>query len=268
MTGAKTVKNDRWQRGNFELSNDRLNNTPENNPDNFPPHKTCKSKVKKMRKRNRPRNRRQMYNNYDLDLKKSVVRYAELNGNKETCTHFGISEANIRRWRRLKDDIFGKPDYDRGNLRLRKRIDYNRIKVEKNQDEENSQSSIGKREICAIFCRLKQVQFNRSHSYDVVDRFHAVARPPIGQGHAHNVVRHSTDGQSSSEEPIALPHQTESHQTSQPESPQTCHACQRGDVFEVEQSPQQHADDVSPHFVQRAVRGRHSCRWRQDSQVP
>jgi hypothetical protein len=90
---------------------------------------------------------RHLYNAYDLDLKKSVVIFAEENGNKEAQARYGISEANIRRWRRLKNDIFGKPDeYDRGKLRTRKRVNYN-YKIEKiNCDsllEQESQSSVG-----------------------------------------------------------------------------------------------------------------------------
>ncbi|XP_063930516.1 midasin-like isoform X3 [Zophobas morio] len=97
-----------------------------------------------MRRKNRYT--RHLYNAYDLDLKKSVVIFAEENGNKEAQARYGISEANIRRWRRLKNDIFGKPhDYDRGKLRSRKRVNYN-YKVEKvscDSVEQESQSSVG-----------------------------------------------------------------------------------------------------------------------------
>src|SRR5699024_7805013 len=90
---------------------------------------------------------RHLYNAYDLDLKKSVVIYAEENGNKEAQARYGISEANIRRWRRLKEDIFGKsPDYDRGKLRMRKRVNY-ACKLEKGTNcdhlEQESQGSVG-----------------------------------------------------------------------------------------------------------------------------
>ncbi|KXZ75599.1 hypothetical protein TcasGA2_TC015970 [Tribolium castaneum] len=85
--------------------------------------------------RRNSRHRRQLYNAYDLDLKKSVVIFAEANGNKEAQARYGISEANIRRWRRLKDDLFGRPrDYDRGNLRVRRRVNYTKTKTEKEED--------------------------------------------------------------------------------------------------------------------------------------
>lgn len=70
--------------------------------------------------RRKSRYSRHMYNAYDLETKKSVVTFAEQNGNKEAQARYGISEANIRRWRRLKNDIFGKTsDF---KLRSKKRI--------------------------------------------------------------------------------------------------------------------------------------------------
>lgn len=48
-----------------------------------------------------------MYNAYDPVLKQRVIKYAEQKGNKMAQLHFGINEANIRRWRRQKQDIFG-----------------------------------------------------------------------------------------------------------------------------------------------------------------
>lgn len=91
-----------------------------------------------MRRKNR--HGRQLYNAYDLELKKSVVIFAEENGNKEAQARYGISEANIRRWRRLKDDIFDRSthEYNRGKLRIRKRINYT-TKHEKQDDS----SSLG-----------------------------------------------------------------------------------------------------------------------------
>lgn len=52
---------------------------------------------------------RQMRNhgNYDQEFKKKVIITAEKTSNREAEKIFGISESNIRRWRKLKGEIFG-----------------------------------------------------------------------------------------------------------------------------------------------------------------
>lgn len=98
--------------------------------------------------RRKPRYSRQLYNAYDLELKKSVVIYAEQNGNKEAEARYGISDANIRRWRRLKGEIFSKTkNYERINTGRPDAVKKQKIKKEKqNYDytEHDSHSSVGK----------------------------------------------------------------------------------------------------------------------------
>lgn len=44
---------------------------------------------------------------YDEEFKKKVIITAEKTSNREAEKIFGISESNIRRWRKLKGEIFG-----------------------------------------------------------------------------------------------------------------------------------------------------------------
>lgn len=48
-----------------------------------------------------------IHGNYDLDFKKKVILAAEKTSNREAEKIFGVSESNIRRWRKLKGEIFG-----------------------------------------------------------------------------------------------------------------------------------------------------------------
>lgn len=43
---------------------------------------------------------------YDLELKKKVVKYAEMTCNAAAERRYKVSEANIRRWRKLKESMF------------------------------------------------------------------------------------------------------------------------------------------------------------------
>lgn len=45
--------------------------------------------------------------NYNVEFKKKVILTAEKTSNREAEKLFGISESNIRRWRKLKGEIFG-----------------------------------------------------------------------------------------------------------------------------------------------------------------
>lgn len=47
------------------------------------------------------------HSNYDQEFKKKVIITAEKTSNREAEKLFGISESNIRRWRKLKGEIFG-----------------------------------------------------------------------------------------------------------------------------------------------------------------
>lgn len=47
------------------------------------------------------------HSNYDQEFKKKVIIAAEKSSNREAEKMFGISESNIRRWRKMKGEIFG-----------------------------------------------------------------------------------------------------------------------------------------------------------------
>lgn len=47
------------------------------------------------------------HGNYDQEFKKTVIIAAEKTSNREAEKMYGVSESNIRRWRKLKGEIFG-----------------------------------------------------------------------------------------------------------------------------------------------------------------
>lgn len=46
---------------------------------------------------------------YDREFKQRVIVYAEKTSNREAEKRYGISESNVRRWRKLKEEIFAPP---------------------------------------------------------------------------------------------------------------------------------------------------------------
>lgn len=50
--------------------------------------------------------------NYDQEFKKRVILTAEQTSNRVAEKQFGVSESNIRRWRKLRDEIFAEPFLD------------------------------------------------------------------------------------------------------------------------------------------------------------
>lgn len=67
-----------------------------------------KSKTKHRGNKNNKRLRIRQCSSYEPDFKKAVVLYAEQKSTSEAKRRYGISESNIRRWRRLKNDILEK----------------------------------------------------------------------------------------------------------------------------------------------------------------
>lgn len=51
--------------------------------------------------------KRQGKTHYNRTFKQAVVLYAERESNREAEKKYGISETNIRRWRKLKTELFG-----------------------------------------------------------------------------------------------------------------------------------------------------------------
>lgn len=54
---------------------------------------------------------------YDREFKQTVVLFAESTSNREAEKKYGISESNVRRWRKLKDEIFNAPPRKNRNKR-------------------------------------------------------------------------------------------------------------------------------------------------------
>ncbi|KAJ8953714.1 hypothetical protein NQ314_007324 [Rhamnusium bicolor] len=67
-----------------------------------------KNKSKHRSNKNNKRLTIRQCTSYEPDFKKAVVLYAEQKSTSEAKRRYGISESNIRRWRRLKNDILEK----------------------------------------------------------------------------------------------------------------------------------------------------------------
>lgn len=67
-----------------------------------------RNKPKHRGNKNNKRLKIRQCSSYEPDFKKAVVLYAEQKSTSEAKRRYGISESNIRRWRRLKDDILEK----------------------------------------------------------------------------------------------------------------------------------------------------------------
>ncbi|KAJ8956243.1 hypothetical protein NQ318_014975 [Aromia moschata] len=70
--------------------------------------KKMKAKSKHRSNKNGKRLQIRQCSYYEPDFKKAVVLYAEQKSTSEAKRRYGISESNIRRWRRLKNDIMEK----------------------------------------------------------------------------------------------------------------------------------------------------------------
>lgn len=72
------------------------------------------------------------HGNYDLDFKKKVIIAAEKSSNREAEKLFGVSESNIRRWRKLKGEIFGFGP-SRADVIKKKRVIHLKGRLAKNE---------------------------------------------------------------------------------------------------------------------------------------